>query len=110
MPVAICDKDSIIACAGVPKREFLERRISSKVEEVMESRSLFRGAKGDWAEPLADPSSFKISMAMPILSEGDVIGAVLSLVNDEHPTALSPDVEAKLVQTAAGFLGRQLEA
>ena len=41
MPVAICDKDSIIACAGVPKREFLERRISSKVEEVMESRSLF---------------------------------------------------------------------
>ena len=83
---------------------------SSKVEEVMESRSLFRGAKGDWAEPLADPSSFKISMAMPILSEGDVIGAVLSLMNDEHPTALSPDVEAKLVQTAAGFLGRQLEA
>ena len=110
MPVAICDKDGIIACAGEPKREFLERRISSKVEEVMESRSLFRGAKGDWAEPLADPSSFKISMAMPILSEGDVIGAVLSLVNDEHPTALSPDVEAKLVQTAAGFLGRQLEA
>ena len=75
----------------------------------MESRNLFRCAKGDWTEPLADPSSFKISMAMPILSEGDVIGAVLSLVNDEHPTTLSSDVEAKLVQTAAGFLGKQLE-
>ena len=29
MPVAVCDRDCIIACAGVPKKEFLEKKKSN---------------------------------------------------------------------------------
>ena len=41
---------------------------------------------------------------MPIISEGNPIGAVAML--GEHPMAES---DKKLVMVAAGFLGRQME-
>ena len=46
---------------------------------------------------------------MPILTEGDITGAVVSLKRGDGEVMAS-DVETKLIQTAAGFLGRQLES
>ena len=47
-----------------------------------------------------------ISALMPILLDGDIIGAVCSVTSeDKEPT----DLEVKLVQTAAAFLAKQLE-
>ena len=43
----------------------------------------------------------------PIICEGDVIGAVLLLNND--PKLKMGEVEQKLILSAAGFLGRQME-
>ena len=43
----------------------------------------------------------------PIICEGDVIGAVLLLNND--PKGKMGEVEQKLILSAAGFLGRQME-
>ena len=43
----------------------------------------------------------------PIICEGDAIGSV-SLLSRE-PKAKMGDTEVKLVTTAAGFLGRQME-
>ena len=50
---------------------------------------------------------------MPIISEGDVVGCVISLSDgsgDRTKEFANADVESKLVITAAGFLGRQLES
>ena len=110
MPVAICDKDTVIACAGIPKKEFSEKRISHAVEEVMEGRSLVRFPQEDQPELTPDSrEECRVSTAVPIIAEGDVIGAVLSVVTPDKPVSLPEEVENKLVQTAAGFLGRQLE-
>jgi hypothetical protein len=48
---------------------------------------------------------------MPIISSGDIIGCVASLksLDGYGKNNLSQDVETRLVSTAAGFLGRQLE-
>ena len=55
----------------------------------------------------ADGSHY-VKCAMPIVSEGDIVGCVVSLAPAD--TDLIPEsVETKLIQTAAGFLGRQLE-
>ena len=43
----------------------------------------------------------------PIICEGDVIGAVVLLATDTK-TRLG-EVESKLMLSAAGFLGRQME-
>ena len=49
-----------------------------------------------------------LSCAMPIVSEGDVIGAVATIIKEDNEDAPT-DVEIKLIQTAAVFLGKQLE-
>jgi hypothetical protein len=48
---------------------------------------------------------------MPIISSGDIIGIVASLksLDGYGKNNLSAEVENRLVSTAAGFLGRQLE-
>ena len=52
-----------------------------------------------------------VRCAMPILAEGDIVGCVVSLGGEqEDKKAPGVDVETKLIQTAAGFLGRQLES
>ncbi len=66
-----------------------------------------------WHVPvLADGSAHYISCAMPIISEGDIVGCVASVTDQasgEHREVPSKEVETKLIQTAAGFLGKQLE-
>ena len=110
LSVVICDRDSVVASAGVPKKEYGERRLSDEIESVIDSRSLFVRRDGDdhkWS-PIKDGSAHYVNCAMPIISEGDIVGCVASLCSVEKNTLPDP-VEIKLVQTAAGFLGRQLE-
>ena len=61
---------------------------------------------------LGEDSAFEVSCAMPIISEGDVVGCVASVVDrtrDTRREAPTGEVETKLILTAAGFLGKQLE-
>ncbi len=112
MDVIICDKDAVIACAGVPKREYLEKTLSAELEQIMEGRSIFLYREGDEKlMPLTEQYAHYISCAMPILCNGDIIGCVASLktLDGYGKNNLSTDVETRLVSTAASFLGRQLE-
>ena len=43
----------------------------------------------------------------PIIAEGDTIGTVMLLSTE--PSAKMNEVEMKVVQSAAGFLGKQME-
>ena len=112
LAVAICDRDSVIACAGISKREYHEKSLSEAVEHMMEKRTFYAN-NGD-TEPrniIRDGGAHTVSCAMPIISEGDVVGCVVSAkpLEGDNTDRLAFDIEAKLIQTAAGFLGRQLE-
>ena len=113
LAVAICDRDSVIACAGISKREYQEKSLSEAVEHMMEKRTFYAN-NGD-TEPrsiIRDGGAHTVSCAMPIISEGDVVGCVVSAkpLEGDGTDRLAFDIEAKLIQTAAGFLGKQLEA
>lgn len=112
MDVIICDRDVVIACAGVPKREYIEKQLSSELEALMDGRSIYTHREGsDRMMPLNEALAHYVSCAMPIINGGDVIGIVASLksLDGYGKNNLSQDVETRLVSTAAGFLGRQLE-
>jgi len=110
LSVAICDRDTVIACAGIPKKEYTDRKLSAELEEIIENRSLY-AADGGNAIHVVDGSTAVIRCAMPILAEGDIIGCVMSLTSaDNSGEEKASDLEIKLIQTAAGFLGRQLES
>ena len=113
LQVVICDRDAVIACAGVPKKEYSEKPLSSELESLIENRSLYTWRDGSEKVPVtADGAPHYVSCAMPILAEGDIIGCVASVMGDgDTKGQLSHgEIEAKLIQTAASFLGRQLEA
>mgnify|MGYP000020782074 FL=1 len=112
IPVAVCDKDCIIACAGISKKEFLEKKNSAELESIIEGRSLYTASASDDKIFLTDDTkTCYVSCAMPIFAEGDVIGCVVSVGStDGKFETLGTETETKLIQTAAGFLGRQLES
>ena len=44
--VAICDRDSVIACAGIPRKEYSDKALSEALEGILEGRSLYHYAEG----------------------------------------------------------------
>lgn len=111
MPIFICDRDAIITVAGASKREYVDRKISHALEEIIESRTLYMRGAGRETIPLTDDGSHYVSCAMPILSEGDIIGCIVSGWQYDMSTAekINDSIESKLIQTAGIFLGKQME-
>ncbi len=111
VPIFICDRDEIISVAGASKREYLERKISKGLEEIIDFRNLYvRGGRREPTPIITDGGNHYVNCAMPIISEGDIIGCVVSGWQYDISTTgkISDEVESKLVQTAATFLGNQL--
>lgn len=106
LPAVITDRDSCIAVGGLPRREVMDKRISSQLEQLMEDRQGVR-VTGRTVPLCEDGDRYRVLVAVPILSEGDVLGSVLFVSDREVPPP--GEVELKLAQTVAGFLGRHME-
>ena len=106
---AVCDRDVVIAVAGGGRRELFEKRISPELEQIMESRRVYRHESGGSSVPVTDgESGYCVSVAAPVISEGDLMGCVIFASPKSAPP--SGDVEYKLAQTVASFLGKQMES
>ncbi len=114
LAVVICDRDAVIAAAGLPRREFAEKSLSHEVESLMESRNFYAYTEGETPRTVlrdAPPDTpHTVSSAMPIVADGDVVGCVIAVRSPAADRTPGPDIESKLIQTAANFLGKQLEA
>ncbi|MDR2655158.1 MAG: stage V sporulation protein T [Oscillospiraceae bacterium] len=109
LAVVVCDRDHVVAVSGIPKKELLERRVSPQLEELMEQRKTFvfnASNPSSKLQPVEGVDRYAL-VAAPIVSVGDVSGVVMYLAGDA--TTSATDVEVKLVQTAAAFLGKQME-
>jgi len=109
----VADKDAIIAVAGGAKNEFLDKPISTDLEELMEMKKTVvanRGQEGRMYSIINnenDQEKYTSQVIAPIVSEGDAIGAVILL--SKEPNASMGETEMKTAETAASFLGRQME-
>ena len=107
LPTLVCDRDHVVAAAGVSRREYLERRVSPELEDYMQGRHSFVSSGGAHLCPVEGVSR-TASIVCPIIAESDVTGAVVVL-QPESGTAPG-ETETKLAQVAASFLGRQMES
>lgn len=106
--VLICDRDTIIAVAGASKKEYLDKPIGKVVEDVMDNRRSLKETNPVEVEIIRNSSETVQSyVAAPIIAGGDPIGAVIILNKDEGSKV--GDIEMKMAETAAGFLGKQME-
>ncbi len=104
--VLICDRDTFIAVSGGSKKEYMNKNISEIVEKVMEERnSVLKADAGDIQIVEGLNEDIKSYTIGPIVANGDPIGAVIILSKEQS----IGEVEHKAVETAAGFLARQME-
>ncbi len=107
LPAAITDRDSVIAVCGIQKRELTGRQVSQELEAIMEGRQVYHRTGSDRAVNPADGADkYTVTVAAPILAEGDVMGCVLFFTEGDGTVG---EVEYKLAQTVATFLGKQME-
>ncbi len=106
---AVSDRDSIIALHGAPKRELMDKPNSPELERLMEQRKHYLYRSGDAPIFATDGAEkYQLGAASPILSQGDLMGCVMLLL-DEGSSPLQ-EADQYLARTAAGFLGRQMES
>ncbi len=106
-PVVVFDRDHVVATSGVTKKEFSERRVSPELEELMESRRQFFAEDTERKFYAVEGVEQPALACMPILSSGDVTGAVTFLSSENRQTV--SELQKSLVNAAAQFLGRQVE-
>ena len=107
LPILICDRDHCVATAGISKKEVLERRVSQHAEDFMDHRTTYV-ATTDANEvfPL-EGIDRAAAVFMPILSAGDVVGAVVMLQSEKGSKPKESD--EKMCSMAAMFLGKIME-
>ena len=106
---AVADRDAIIALHGAPKRELMDKPNSQELEKLMESRKNYRYTPGGTRLRATEGSDkYHLGVAAPILCQGDLMGCVMLLMGED--SAPMAEAEQTLVQTVAGFLGKQMES
>ena len=105
----IADRDQFIAIAGGYK-QLVGKSVSRQLEDKVNNREPLLATRGDRnfisvCDEAGD--EYQHEMIAPIICEGDIIGSVVLLENDNK--SKMGEVEQKLVLSAAGFLGRQME-
>ena len=106
---AVADRDSIIALHGAPKRDLMDKPNSAELEKLMEQRKNYLFQSGDIPIRASDGADkYHLGAASPILSQGDLMGCVLLLLNEGDKPLQEADQH--LARTAAGFLGKQMES
>ena len=106
--VVVTDRDAVISVAGASRKEYFEKKLSSDFEEIMEQRALYI-QKDNQLIYICDGATHHVKYAMPILADGDIIGCIAMISADTGVDSSKDTTEAKLIQTAASFLGRQFE-
>ena len=106
---AVADRDSIIALAGAPKRELVDKPNSQELDRLMQQRKNYRYTPGEAMLKVSEGSEkYHLGVAAPILSQGDLMGCVMLLMGEEAKAMAESD--QRLAQTVAGFLGKQMES
>ena len=105
---AVADRDAIIALSGAPKRELMDKPNSDELARLMEQRKNYLYTSGENRIQAAEGADkYHLGAAAPILSQGDLMGCVMLLLGEGDSPLTEQD--RRLAQTAASFLGKQME-
>lgn len=107
VPVFICDRDEIVAVSGASKKDYETATISPEIEEAITDRVNDWYTQADVFEIIRGKKESTTSYAfVTIVAGGDPIGSVILLgTKDKQIT----EVEHKIAEAAALFIGKQME-
>lgn len=108
--VIIGDRDVVVAVGGNQKKTYMDKSLHPQLEMAMEGRKTQQLSKeaGNIVPIIEDGTSeFAAQTVTPVISDGEIIGVVVLASGEEM---VMGETERKLSETAAMFLGRQLES
>lgn len=109
--VCVCDREQVVAAAGVPKKELLGKSLHKELEEAINERETIVARRGEkkYIKLLGNgENEYYGEIIQTIISEGDAIGVVILLAKDkERPIG---EIEQKAASITANFNGHQMEA
>lgn len=105
----ITDTETVIAISGKRKKDYLARSISRYLSDAIRDRKIF-STIADKSKSIIQgekATKYHAQVVVPIISDGDVVGSVILFSTDLNSEITN--VEYKLSESAAGFLGKQME-
>ncbi len=106
-PIFICDRDEIIAVSGVSKKEYANRQHGIHVEDAIENRLNKLETEKSTLEIVRGKEEEVQSYIMStIVANGDPIGCIVIISKTDE---VLTEIESKVAETAANFLGKQME-
>ena len=102
----IADKDMIIAVAGTPKKQLLNKSIGYNIENAMAERRVLL-IKDACFLTADEDLNYHTAIIAPIIAGGDAIGAVILTTKDAKMRLGA--METKVAEAAANFLAKQME-
>ena len=108
----ICDRDAVVSSSGGAKKEYMEKALSSEVDQILQSRqmSMLNQAAGARMIPVTGddrPETYTAQIVVPILADGEIIGGLM-LLSREAGVSMS-DFDRKVAETTANIVGKQME-
>lgn len=109
LPVAICDKDKVVAVSGTGKSSMLNKNISTRLERQMDARKdiVLNKLDGDNMLKIVDDDEQECfaQVIVPIISSGDVYGAIICFTKEQSRLGTT---EKSVLKGMANFLSEQL--
>ena len=102
---AVCDRDRIIATAGIPKKDLLDKPVSKQLDELMRRKKAFISS-GEDTVLAAEGGLRTANAAFPISCAGDLCGMFL-LIKDEDAKPGETQEHLRLGKLASDFLSRE---
>ncbi len=89
--VIVSDTDQIIAASGSERKNYIDRRIDSDLDSIIQSKNCYLSDK---------------KIVVPVVSQGDPIGSLTILPKENK---ILGESELKVAEVGASFLARQME-
>ena len=79
----ITDTDQVVAVAGGPRKEYMEKRISPEIEKIIQDKRSHVAGSEEESLPIIigeeESRAYGSQIVVPIVSQGDAIGSVIFL-------------------------------
>ncbi|MCI5648591.1 MAG: stage V sporulation T C-terminal domain-containing protein [Fusicatenibacter sp.] len=107
--ICISDHEQIVAACGPDQKHYQGKAISEELEHVIIERKTvsIRPGEREYIPVLREDAKKMPQVIAPILSAGDVIGAVMII--GKTAESILGEQEKRLAQVAAAYLGQQME-
>ncbi len=103
--IIIVDRDKIVAVSGDLKKKYLNKNISSELDEIIQNRTIVSSKTKNKVSIINEKAEDASYVIAPIITNGDAVGAVIILSFEE----VIDEFIIKTGTIAAKFLGKYIE-